>query len=135
MVIPLLRVHEMFLLALDQFKKLLDDQSDPRAQMGYGKSLAGREYLTAPDKDQAPPSAPVVRCSDVGRAELFGTIMYDMEPTQARAVRYHFMISSFVVVNDEWQKVVTTEARYFKLPVLEYVELIQRGIDHITEKL
>lgn len=135
MTLPSLRVHEKFMLALDQFQKMLADLADPRTKMGFGKAAVTGDYVAPAGSDTSPPDEIRVRCSNIGLAQSFGTIMDKMNPLHARAVRYHFMISSYSLVSDEWEKVATTEARYFKTPVLQYIGLIQSGVDHITEQL
>lgn len=135
MTLPVLRVHEKFMLALDQFQKMLADLDDPRSKMGFGKAAVTGDYIAPPGSDSSPPDEIRVRCSNIGLAQSFGTIMDKMNPDQSRAVRYHFMISSYSLVPDEWDKVATSEASYFRLPALEYIGLIQSGVDHITAGL
>ena len=134
-MIPPLKIHEKFLLALDQFQKMLADLDDPRRQMSVGTGSLESNYQIPPDKDFSPPESPRVRCTDVGLAQTFGTIMDRMNPLQARAVRYHFLISSYSQYTEAWETVASNESRYFKTPVLEYVKLIQDGVNHIAEKL
>jgi len=133
--IPALRIHEKFWLALDQFQKMLADMDDPRSKLGVRAGSLENQFRIPPDKDQSPPDAPMVRCSDVALAETFGRIMDKMNPLHARAVRYHFMISSYSQYTETWEKVATNEARYFKVSTKEYVSLLQQGIDHITGAL
>ena len=133
--LPALRVHEKFWLAVDQFQKMLADMDDPRSRLGVRSGSLENQFRIPPDKDQSPPSAPMVRCSNVELAETFGDIMNKMDATQARAVRYHFMVSSYSQYTEVWHVVATNEARYFKAPVLEYIGLLQNGVDHITGAL
>lgn len=132
---PELRIHEKFTLALDQFQKLLADQDDPRAQQAVRTVSIESQYHIAPGHDNGIPDAPLVRCSDPASAEKFGQLLYTMNATLAHLVRFHFIVSNYTVVGDEWDVVVENEAARFRMNPFAYVEQLQKGVDHITELL
>ena len=133
--LPVLRVHEKFWLALDQFQKMLADLEDPRSSMRTRSLSIETNYRTPPGADESPPDAPRVRCSNHELAEHFGQLLNEIDPLQSRAVRYHFMISSYSQYTEEWPIVANNEAKYFKTPVFDYIKLIQSGVDSVSSRL
>lgn len=132
---PELRVHEKFTLALDQFQKMLADLDDPRAQQAVRTVSIESQYHSGPGVDWSVPEAPQVKCSDPASAEKFGKALYTMNESLAQVVRFHFLVSNYTVVGDEWDVVVDNESKRCRMNPFAYVELLQQGVDEITGKL
>ncbi len=134
MIQPLI-VSDLFLSAMDQAQRRLDDMQNPIHQLQIRSASLERQYVAPRGSSDAPSEAPRERCGDAALADRFLTAMTAIEPLPARACRHHFLISSYASLNEPWDKVARHEARYFKLSPEYYALQVQRGVDLITERL